>query len=76
MIGKVFFSFDYNRDFWRVSQIRNYWLEKPDRETAGFVETAAGKRDMEGEASSAKMAGSRVGKNTSNRCSNWLRNRE
>jgi hypothetical protein len=38
MARRVFFSFDYERDIWRVSQIRNCWLTKPDRETAGFVD--------------------------------------
>lgn len=36
MTRRVFFSFHYERDIWRVSQIRNSWVTKPDRDTAGF----------------------------------------
>lgn len=38
---RIFFSFHYERDAWRVNQVRNNWLTKPDRETAGFWDTAA-----------------------------------
>ena len=41
MARRVFFSFDYDRDIWRVSQVRNCWLAKPERETAGFVDAAS-----------------------------------
>ena len=40
MIRRVFFSFHYERDIWRVSQIRNSWVTKPDREAAGFWDAA------------------------------------
>ena len=33
---RVFFSFHYERDIWRVNQVRNSWVTKPDREDAGF----------------------------------------
>jgi len=40
MARRVFFSFHYDRDIWRASQIRNSWVTKPDRETAGFWDAA------------------------------------
>jgi hypothetical protein len=36
MARRVFFSFHFERDVWRVGQIRNCWLTKPDRESAGY----------------------------------------
>ena len=33
---KSFFSFHYERDIWRVNQVRYSWLTKPNREEAGF----------------------------------------
>jgi len=44
MSRRVFFSFEYDRDIWRVSQVRNSWVTKLDRETAGFVEADAWER--------------------------------
>lgn len=41
MARRVFFSFHYERDVWRASQIRNSWVTKPDRESAGFWDAAA-----------------------------------
>ena len=41
MARRVFFSFDYDRDFWRASQVRNCWMTKPERETAGFIDAAS-----------------------------------
>jgi hypothetical protein len=41
MARRVFFSFDYDRDIWRIGQIRNSGLTKPDIETAGFVDSAS-----------------------------------
>lgn len=41
MARKVFFSFDYDRDIWRIGQIRNSGLTKPDIETAGFIDAAS-----------------------------------
>lgn len=35
MARRVFFSFHYERDIWRVNQVRNSWVTK-EREAAGF----------------------------------------
>jgi len=35
---RVFFSFHYERDFWRVSEIKSHWVTKPDRESAGYID--------------------------------------
>lgn len=40
MARKVFFSFHYERDNWRVNQVRNSWVTKPDRDSAGFWDSA------------------------------------
>lgn len=37
---RVFFSFHYERDIWRANQVRNCWVTKPDRESAGFWDAA------------------------------------
>ncbi len=36
MARRVFFSFHFERDYWRAGQIRSHWLTKPDRESAGY----------------------------------------
>jgi len=41
MARRTFFSFHYERDVWRAGQIRNSWVAKPDRESAGFWDAAA-----------------------------------
>ncbi len=41
MARRVFFSFHYERDIWRANQVRNSWVSKPDRETAGFWDAAS-----------------------------------
>lgn len=41
MARRVFFSFHYERDIWRASQLRNSWVTKPDREAAGFWDAAS-----------------------------------
>lgn len=41
MTRRVFFSFHYERDVWRTSQVRNSWLTKPDSESAGFIDAAS-----------------------------------
>jgi len=41
MLRKVFFSFHYGRDVWRAGPVRNSWLTKPDRESAGFIDAAS-----------------------------------
>jgi len=40
MARRVFFAFHYERDNWRAGQVRNSWVTKPDRETAGFWDAA------------------------------------
>lgn len=40
MARRVFFSFHYENDVWRANQIRNSWVTKPDRESAGFYDAA------------------------------------
>jgi hypothetical protein len=40
MARRVFFSFHYERDIWRAGRVRNSWVAKPDRETAGFWDAA------------------------------------
>lgn len=40
MARRVFFSFHYQRDIWRVCQIRNAWVTKPNLEEAGYVDHA------------------------------------
>lgn len=39
MTRKVFFSFHYERDVWRVNQVRNSWVTK-DIEDRGFIDKA------------------------------------
>lgn len=41
MARRVFFSFHYEQDVWRASQVRNSWVTKPDRGSAGFWDAAA-----------------------------------
>jgi hypothetical protein len=41
MARRVFFSFHYERDVWRASQVRNSWITKPDRQSAGFWDAAS-----------------------------------
>jgi len=40
MARRIFFSFHYERDVWRANQVRNSWVTKPDREAAGFIDSA------------------------------------
>jgi hypothetical protein len=40
MVRRVFFSYHYERDCWRANQVRNSWVTKPDRESAGFIDAA------------------------------------
>lgn len=37
---KVFFSFHYDRDIWRVSQVRNSWLIRAGNTTQPFLDKA------------------------------------
>ena len=41
MSRRVFFSFHYENDIWRASQVRNSWVTKPDRDSAGFWDAAS-----------------------------------
>jgi hypothetical protein len=41
MARRVFFSFHYKRDGWRVAQVRNSWVTKPDKEAAGYIDAAS-----------------------------------
>jgi len=40
MTRRVYFSFHYEGDVWRANQVRNSWVTKPDRESAGFQDAA------------------------------------
>ena len=40
MARRTFFSFHYERDIWRVNQVRNSWLTHPSIEAAGFIDAA------------------------------------
>lgn len=40
MVRKVFFSFHYKRDVWRVNQVRNSWVTKEDIEDAGYIDAS------------------------------------
>lgn len=39
-VRRVFFSFHYENDVWRVMNVRNSWLTKPDRKIAGYTDAA------------------------------------
>jgi hypothetical protein len=41
MARRVFFGFHYERDIWRACQVRNSWVTQPDRESAGFWDSAS-----------------------------------
>jgi len=40
MARRVFFSFHYENDIWRVNQVRNTWVTKEDIEEAGYIDAA------------------------------------
>ena len=40
MVRRVFFSFHYDRDAWRASQVRNSWVTKKNADAAGYVDAA------------------------------------
>lgn len=40
MARRVFFSYHFDRDFWRANQVRQSWVAKPNREAAGFFDAA------------------------------------
>lgn len=41
MARKVFFSFHYDSDIWRVNQVRNSWVTKSSIEEAGYIDKAS-----------------------------------
>lgn len=41
MARRTFFSFHYERDIWRVNQVRNCWVTYNSIEEAGFIDAAA-----------------------------------
>ena len=41
MARRVFFSFHFDRDIWRVNQVRNSWVTKADLEEAGYIDAAS-----------------------------------
>jgi len=41
MVLRVFFSFDYDRDIWRASQVHKCWVTTPERESAGYIDPAS-----------------------------------
>ena len=40
MARRVYFSFHYEADVWRANEVRNSWVSKPDRESAGYYDAA------------------------------------
>jgi hypothetical protein len=40
MARRAFFSFHYKNDVWRANIVRNNWVTKPNRETAGFIDSS------------------------------------
>jgi len=40
MARRVYFAFHYQRDIWRVNQVRHTWVTKEDIEEAGYVDAA------------------------------------
>ena len=40
MARRVFFSFHYEKDVWRVNVVRNSWVTKPNIEEAGYIDAA------------------------------------
>ncbi len=82
MARRVFFSFHYERDIWRASQVRNSWVTKSDREAAGFWDAAAWeevkkkgdeaiKRWIRSQLEGTSVTVVLIGKETSNR--KWVR---
>ena len=82
MVRRVFFSFHYERDSWRVSQVRNSWVTKPDRDSAGYIDAVkweevkrggpeAIKKWIEGELHGTSVTVVLIGPETSKR--EWVR---
>ncbi len=38
VVRRVFFSFHYQRDIWRIWRVRNHWVAKDDRQAAGYFD--------------------------------------
>lgn len=38
MVRTVFFSFHYEEDIWRASQVRNAWVTEDSHESAGYID--------------------------------------
>lgn len=78
MARKVFFSFHYENDVWRANIVRNSWVTKPDRQTAGFIDAAdfeeikkggeaAIKKWIDGQLDGTSVTVVLIGSDTSNR---------
>ena len=53
---RVFFSFHYQRDIWRVQQVKNHWVTKDSKEAAGFFDgSLEEKAKKEGDAAVKKL---------------------
>ncbi len=56
MTKRVFFSFHYQRDIWRVNQVRNSYQVRPGNETANFWDNSLWeKAKLQGNASIQKL---------------------
>jgi len=40
MARRAFFSFHFDRDYWRANQVRNSWLTQDDRGSTGYIDAA------------------------------------
>ena len=57
----MFFSFHYQRDIWRVQQVRKHWLTKPNREAAGYFDgSLAEKAKTEGKGAVKRLINNRM----------------
>ena len=62
MARSTFFSFHYKNDVWRANTVRNSWVTKPDRDAAGFIDSAAfEKREKDGEEAVKKWIDAQLG---------------
>lgn len=56
MTKRVFFSFHYQRDIWRVNQVRNSYQVRPGNETANFWDNSLWeKAKLQGDAAIQKL---------------------
>jgi len=81
MARRVYFAFHYQRDIWRVNEVRNCWVTQ-DREAAGFYDASlweevkkkgddAIKRMIDEGLRNTSVTVALIGKETSNR--KWVR---